>query len=236
MIIEREVPVSLWDALDVTDYGSVRDMQVHPVPTRDVDEFCRRWHYTGHKGTALWPFGLYAGPMLVGVVAYNLPTMGACASVLGADLWSSVLHMGRLVCAEDAPRNVESRLISGSLRALKEHRPETRAVLTYAAMSEGHIGYVYQATNALYTGISKPAHYYLDQKQQRRSTKQREGQNRNGRLSQAKARARGWTVHSEPGKHRYVYLLGTKTERREARALLRLPVLPYPKKEDHPDG
>jgi hypothetical protein len=217
--------VALFDSLDMPgeEYGAVRDMTVSPVKKADVDEFCRRWHYSKTKGHVLWAYGLWQGATLVGVASYNLATMPASSAVFGPERWDWVVHMGRLVCAEEAPRNTESRLIAGSLKLLKRDRPVTRAVLTYAAASQGHIGTVYQATNAMYCGVTASTHYYLDEEGQRRAPKQ--GLN----LSKPKALARGWTVHEDPPKHRYIYLLGTRTERREARALLRYDVAPYPK-------
>jgi len=222
--------VSLFDVDDVTEFGPVRDMTVTRVSAFDVDEFCRRWHYTKHMGAATWRYGLWDGITLVGVVAYNIPTMDVCAAMFGPDLWDWVAHMGRLVCAEDAPRNVESRLIAESLRLLKQDRPVVRAVVTYAASGAGHIGYVYQATNALYLGLAASRYHYQDGSGQSRSTKQ------TTYLSKADAIARGWTVHHDPPKHRYVYLLGNKTERKEARRLLRYEVLPYPKTERKEKG
>lgn len=221
--------VSLFDVDNVTEFGPVRDMTVTPVSGADVDEFCRRWHYTHHKGAAAWTYGLWDGFTLVGVVAYNLPTMPACQAVFGPDRWEWVAHMGRLVCADGAPRNVESRLIAESLRLLKRDRPVVRAVLTFAAQDEGHIGYVYQATNAIYAGMADADVYYLDLDGRRRTRKQNEGPNRNGNLKPSKAIARGWTVHKSLPKHRYIYLLGNRTERREALRLLRYTPQPYPK-------
>jgi hypothetical protein len=71
--------------------------------------------------------------------------------------------------------------------------------------------------------MTQAGKYYIDDKGQRRAPKQ--GKN----VSIPKALSRGWTVHYEPGKHRYVYLIGDKRERKEARSLLKFPVLPYPK-------
>lgn len=218
--------MSLFDVNDVAQFGPVRDMIVTRVSSADVDEFCRRWHYTNHGGAMSWNYGLWDGFVLVGAVSYNLPTMPACSAVFGQDRWEWVAHMGRLVCAEDAPRNVESRLIAESLRLLKIDRPVVRAVLTFAAQDEGHIGYVYQATNALYCGTSAPDIYYTDTTGRRRTRKQ------NSNLKKSKALARGWTVHESKPKHRYLYLIGNKSERREARRLLKYPVLPYPKAGD----
>jgi hypothetical protein len=215
--------VSLFDVDDVTSFSKVRDLTVSKVAQSDVHEFCRRWHYSRTGGNMSWNYGLWDGFTLVGVVSYNLPTMEACAALFGAERWEWVVHMGRLVCADDAPRNSESRLIAQSLRALKCDKPSTRAVLTYAASSEGHLGYVYQATNAIYTGAVKSGHHYTDERGQMRGSKQ------GVRVSIADAKNRGWQVVPGLPKHRYVYLIGNKTERKEARRLLKLPVLPYPK-------
>lgn len=214
---------SFFDVDDIAEFGAVKDMKVSRAPSKDVDEFCQRWHYSNTGGNMSWNYGLWDGFTLVGVVSYNLPTMETCASFFGQERWEWVVHMGRLVCAQDAPRNSESRLIAGSLRMLKIDRPVVRAVVSFAAVGQGHIGYVYQATNALYCGTTQKNHFYIDDLGKRRSSKQGK------HLSIPKALARGWTVHYEPGKHRYVYLIGNKTERKEARALLKYPVLPYPK-------
>jgi hypothetical protein len=229
--MSRERVVSLFDVDDVTEFCPVREMQVHRAPRADVEEFCQRWHYTHHRGSVgSWDYGLYDGVVLVGVVSYNIPTMPVCESLFGQERWEWVAHMGRLVCAEDAPRNTESRLIGGSLHRFKIDRPTTRGVVTYAAQGEGHVGYVYQATNALYVGTTEAKGYYVDPLGRRRSPKfgapSSGGQ---GNIKKSLALSWGWTVHDDLPKHRYVYLLGNKTERREARALLNLPVLPYPK-------
>lgn len=140
----------------------------------------------------------------------------------GPEHYDRVWHMGRLVLAEDAPRNSESRLIGQSLRAIQTEHPETWAVLTYAAQSAGHVGYVYQATNAIYTGLGGDARGF--------SLVDADGRiyGTTG-VNKAQAAARGLTVVPEPRKHRYLYVLGNKTQRRERMKLLRLPTLPYPK-------
>lgn len=215
--------VGLWDVEDGDERSPVRDYMCTKVSTRDVEEFCRRYHYTGTGGSMNWRYGLWDGHTLIGVIAYNMPTRATCESVFGPEHFDKVWHMGRLAMAEDAPRNSESRLISLSLKMIQAAHPETWAVLTFAAVSAGHIGYVYQATNALYTGSGGDASYLVDLKGRRRATNQGVG------LTKAQIAERGWTEVKEPPKHRYLYILGSKTQRRQRRALLRLPTLPYPK-------
>lgn len=216
---------SLFDVEEHIQFDAVRNMVVSAASRTDVHEFCKRWHYSKTGGNMTWNYGLWDGVVLVGCVSYNLPTMPAAESFFGKERWSWVTHMGRLVCAEDAPKNSESKLIAGSMKLLKKDYPVMRAVVTYAAASEGHIGYVYQATNALYLGTTQRKHFYIDERGQRRAPKQ--GKN----LSMDKALARGWSVHHDSPKHRYLYLVGNRTEKKEALKHLQYEVLPYPKGE-----
>lgn len=223
--------VSLFDVENVEQMPKVRDMHVGPASQRDVTEFTRRYHYTATGGMMTWRWGLWSGPTLLGIITYNLPTRDVCESVFGAEHHDRVWCMGRLAVADTAPHNSESRLIAGSLHAVQRSHPHVWAVVTYAATDAGHIGTVYQATNALYTGSvdrgRRPSHY-VDAEGRRRGTYLV------GKfVSLDRARRLGWT----PGpsirapRHRYLYLLGSRTQRRHTRALLRWPVLPYPKAE-----
>jgi hypothetical protein len=223
------VVASLWDVEDVETMPAVRDMTVGPVTAADVREFAQRYHYSGSANNAMWRWGLWHGPVLLGVVSYNLPTQRTCASVFGPEHQHRVWHMTRLILAEDAPRNSESRLIGGSLRAISRQYPDVWAILTFAASSARHVGYVCQATNAIYTGIGGSSGFYTDRSGSRRAT------NLDGWFVGAERAAdMGWTLHRESAKHRYVYVLGTKRQRRVRLALLRLPSLPYPKRVREP--
>lgn len=216
--------ISLFDVENVETMPKVREMTVGPVSTSDVREFARRYHYTGVGNNLNWRWGLWHGVVLHGVVSYNLPTRSVCSSVFGEEHLHRVWHMGRLILSDESPRNSESRLIGGSLRAIQKHHPEVWAVLTYAATDAGHLGYVYQATNALYTGHGGDPVYYVDSQGHRRGT------HLDGRgVNAERAAEMGWTRHQGGVKHRYLYILGNRTQRRQRRDLLRLPVLPYPK-------
>lgn len=215
---------SLFDVEDVVVMPKVRDMTISPVGTADVREFARRYHYTGVGNNINWRWGLWLGMTLHGVVTYNMPTRSVCASVFGEEHLHRVWHMGRLILSEESPHNSESRLIGGSLRAIHEKFPEVWGVLTYAATDAGHLGYVYQATNALYTGTGGDPVFYLDGAGNRRGT-HLDGHG----VSAIRAAEMGWVKQIGGVKHRYLYILGSKTQRRRRRALLRLPVLDYPK-------
>ena len=218
---------SLFDVEETTTTPHVRDMIVAQVSPSDVQEFARRYHYTGMPGSACWRWGLWHGPVLHGVVAYNNgnPRMGS--AVLGEEHGQKVWHMGRLMIADKSPRNSESRLIGGSLRAIERKHPNVWAVITYADESVGHIGTIYQATNALYTGTTEltshsPIPFYVNESGQRKAYR--------AVVDQGRTSLPGWTLcKTDKPKHRYVYILGSKTQRRQRLQLLKLPVFPYPK-------
>ncbi len=217
--------MSLFDVESVEESPMVRDMIVAPVTTGDVVEFTGRYHYakTVSPYAMSWRWGLWHGAVLQGVVAYNLPTISTCSAVFGPEHRDKVWHMSRLALADNAPRNSESRLIGQSLRVIqREH--DVWAVITYADTQAGHIGTVYQATNAIYTGTSVIKSFYTDSEGIRRTVYQ-DGKT----MSPEVAASRGWQLHRGMPKHRYVYILGSKTQRRQRLQLLKLPVLPYPK-------
>jgi hypothetical protein len=222
--------VALWDVDTHRVPPRVRDLEVGPVSVADVDEFAHRFHYAGSAGSALWRYGLWHDVTLWGVVAFNLPTRSVCDSVFGPEHWEHVVHMGRLVLADNAPRNSESRLIGGALRELARDQSHVWAVVTYAATDVGHLGYVYQATNAIYTGTGGDPIFHTDKDGVRHGTYL------SGHVNAERAASLGWTRHRGEGKHRYVYVLGSRTQRRHRLALLRFPVLPYPKEVTSLDG
>lgn len=217
--------MSLFDVENEQQMPKVRDMTVGPVGAADCREFAHRYHYTGVGNNLNWRWGLWHGAVLHGVVSYNLPTRSVCESVFSVECFDKVWHMGRLILSDDSPRNSESRLIAGSLRCIQNDFPHVWAVLTYAATDAGHIGYVYQATNALYTGTAGDPYYFIDKDGYRRGT-HLDG----SAVTAERATKLGWERRMGGPKHRYVYILGNKTQRKQRLKLLQYTVLPYPKR------
>ena len=189
-----------------------------------VDE-ARPWilgkHYAKRMPPITHAFGLMDGCMPVGVVAYGMPACQANAS-MGEH---PMIELVRLV-VDSAERNASSFLVANSLKLL----PAPMAVVSYADISMGHIGFVYQATNWIYTGISRgDVEYVIDGKHVHR----KHAHNLYGTGSKKLLEGMGMQVESirQGDKHRYYYFLGSKTERREMANSLKHPILPYPKGE-----
>lgn len=198
---------------------------VSRLPAKIAKNFVIEHHYSHgiHNGPMTW--GLYDADELVGVIAFATPASeNVRSSVLGPELKGSVTELHRLVLLDKVPRNSESWFIVRGLRALKEERPKYKAVLSFADATEGHLGIIYQATNAIYSGVSGKSRFYRDSDGRLRHPRQ------NGvNITLDEAAKRGWVPEYREGKHRYLYLLGDRRERRESMSMLRLPSIQYPK-------
>jgi hypothetical protein len=202
-------------------------MKVLKITSAEARPWILQKHYARRLPCVQYAFGLFDGGVLVGIVTYGTPSSSKLRiGICGNDV--TVLELNRL-CIEHENRNAASILIGRSLKELP-----TCAVVSYADTAQGHIGYVYQATNWLYTGLSaKRTDWHIDGMDnlhgQTIADKTRGMQNR----AQAIRNIYGdsFSLVDRPRKHRYVKFCGTKRERREMMSKLRYEVHPYPKGE-----
>jgi hypothetical protein len=187
-------------------------------------DFIRKYHYSRscHNGPMCW--GLFDGEGLIGVCAFATPNSeNVRAAPFGKEYVDRVTELHRLIIHDSTPTNTESWFISRALRGLLEYRPRLWAVLSFADGTEGHTGVIYQATNAIYTGMTGRARFYRDGEGRLRHPRQ-SGVN----ITPEMAADRGWTPEMREAKHRYIYLIGTPTQRRVSRKMLLLTESGYP--------
>lgn len=199
---------------------------VKRIPGGIGARFIREHHYTKgcHNGPMTW--GLFDGDRLIGVIAFATPSSEAVrASIFGPDKKDWVTELHRLVILDETPKNAESFLISRGLKGLKEERPKIHAVLSFADQTEGHRGTIYQATNALYLGMTGKARFWRDQTGRLRHPRQN-GHN----VTPEEANAAGWISERRNSKHRYLFLLpDSRKQMKEFKAALRSRITEYPK-------
>lgn len=203
------------------------DKWVEAIPSKVGKDFVKKHHYSRGIHNGPMCYGLFDKGELVGVCAFANPcSENVCASVFGSENKRRVTELHRLVLLDKAPRNSESWFIVRALRQLKKDRPNYWCVLSFADSTQGHIGIIYQATNAIYSGTSGNATFYLDSDGRLRHPRQN-GKN----INREQARKMGWTPVKRMGKHRYLYLLpDNKRHKKHLQSLLKLPSMPYPKK------
>jgi hypothetical protein len=128
--------------------------------------------------------------------------------VCGKNNKDKVIELNRL-CIDTTTKNAASVLVGRSLRMLSG----PLIVVSYADTAQNHVGYVYQATNFLFTGTTKE-----------RTDMAAE----NGRHSRHNKGDSSNRIHRS-SKHRYVFFIGTKKEKKNLKDQLLYPVLPFPK-------
>ena len=125
-------------------------MRVLPIKNEETHDWLLRVHYAKRIPCVSYAFGLFDGQDVKGIVTYgNPPSRHLCEGIAGLKNGDLVLELNRLVFAEPV-KNGPSLLVSHSLKLL----PKPTIVVSFADSAQGHIGYVYQATNFLYTGLS----------------------------------------------------------------------------------
>lgn len=198
------------------------------IPSKEGKEFVKQHHYS--KGIHNGPmcYGMFDGDQLVGVCAFATPcSENVRASIMGVEYKQHVTELHRLVLLDEIPKNAESYFIAKALKLLKSDRPYYWAVVSFADATQGHMGTIYQATNAVYYGTSGKATFYLDKDERLRHPRQ------NGvNITPDLAKERGWKPVKRDGKHRYLFLLGNKKEQKFSRKVVKVEPMPYPKKEE----
>ena len=184
--------------------------KINPYLTLD---FILNKHYAQRKPPISHAFGLYINNNLEGVLTIGKPASNSlCEGVCGPEHKSKVYELNRLVVNGDLPQNTLSKFVSKCLKMLKN---EDLILISYADTGMGHNGYIYQATNWIYTGKTKER----TDKYTPKGKHSRHYNNENPHLRKVRT-----------AKHRYIYFTGKS--RKKLIAKLNYKVHPYPKESN----
>ena len=201
---------------------------VRQIERIECEEYILQIHYAKRWPSISYAYGLFESNVLVGVVSYGTPPSATLKRGLaGDDYKADVLELNRL-CLRHNRKNEASLLVGRSLRLL----PQNKIIVSFADTSQGHSGYVYQATNFIYCGLSaKRTDWKVKGKEhlhgQTIADEFRGVKNR----AQAMRDKYGDDFYLQPRsrKHRYVYVVGSKKYKKAIRAALKYKAEPYPK-------
>ena len=249
-----------------------RHFQLEPLAVRKAKEFVLRHHYSGSFPSAKKTFGLYniseGEPRLSGVAVFGLSVSRAVLERALPDLEPSVasLECSRFVLLDECPANTESwflarcfdELLAANVRGVVSFAdPVPRITTTGDLVAVGHVGTIYQASNAAYTGRATartikllPDGTVLNDRAAQKVRKQEQGHE----YVEAKLMSLGapvpragcnpalWlrdALHAvgarnvrHRGAHRYVFRLGKNQRERDRIALGYPEIKPYPKRPD----
>lgn len=112
--------------------------------------------------------------------------------------------------------------------------PKPSIVVSYADTNQGHVGYVYQATNFIYTGLSAKRTDWkirgLEHLHGQTIADMSKGHENRAEFMKQKF-GEDFYIEERPRKHRYIYIVANKKERRMIMDALKYKVEPYPKGE-----
>jgi hypothetical protein len=208
-----------------SDYGLGLGLlvQVIQIQPKETYQWLLEKHYAKRIPQIMHSFGLYVDGALKGVVTYGIPASPAlCMGICGKEYSDKVLELNRL-CLMENNKNESSFLVSHSIQLL----PKPTIVVSYADTSQGHVGYVYQATNFLYTGLSaNRVDWTIKGMEHKHSKTISDGMT----LESIKEKYGDDFYYTERSrKHRYIFFHGSKTDKKIMRKLLKYNIEPYPK-------
>jgi hypothetical protein len=235
-------------------------------------DFVQRHHYSGSYPAAKHRYGLYdlAGeePELAGVAVLSVPASRKVLTNVfpGLEAYDESLELGRFVLLDPVPANGESWFLGQAFRLAAD--AGVRGVVSFSdpvprwadapdgtrrRVMPGHVGTIYQATNAAYTGrgtrrtltllrdgtvfSERAAQKVRDQGKgheyaeliliEHGATPMRAGEDPKAWLARALEEV-GARKFRHPGNHRYAFRVGaTRTQRNGVR--IALPAEDYPK-------
>jgi hypothetical protein len=180
------------------------------MTSKDAIDFILPRHYSGRKPAISHAFGWIIDNTLKAVVTYGKPASNTlCKGICGEENSQYVYELNRL-CREDDLEEPLSQFVSATLRRLSI---KDLIIVSYADSGANHNGYIYQATNFMYTGKTKERlQFHVPNGHSRHG-------NKNSDLREIRT-----------AKHRYVFFT-TKNKRLKKAWLeaLNYPILPYPK-------
>lgn len=209
---------------------------VRPISFEETKPFILEIHYAKRMPLITFKFGLFkkdgvglkttqldlfSEESLVGMVSYGSPpSPSLCKGVCGSEFKDQVLELNRLVL-KDNLKNECSFLIAQSLKLL----PKPLIIVSYADTSQKHSGIVYQATNFIYTGLSDKRTEWRMKNSDLHSKTICERYS----LKERKDKPDIFYLINRPRKHRYIYFLGSKTQKKIYKKNLKYLVKPYEK-------
>ena len=181
--------------------------KVKKIEKKSTYDYIENKHYAQRKPSISVAFGLFdkEGHM-IGICTFGKPASNSlCIGVCGREKSHKVYELNRLYIDENE-KNLASFFVSRCLKYLKKYK---MIIVSYSDTGMNHHGYVYQACNFIYTGVTK-----------QRTDKYTEGNRHSRHYTDENNHLR----KVRTAKHRYVYF----TDKKDV-GDLRYEVFDYPK-------
>ena len=212
---------------------SIKDKYVvKSIDTYLTKEWLLKKHYLKRIPSISYAFGLFQTDILIGIMTFgNAVPNQMKSSICGKDYMQYVYELNRLCVNDNHEKNLLSLFISKSLKLL----PKPMIIVSYADTDNNHNGYIYQASNFIYSGLS---HTQKDWKVKGKEhlhsrTLMDEFAFQDDRINKLKEKYGDllYQIERKP-KHRYIYFLGNKNQIKIFNQNSLFKKMPYPKGEN----
>jgi len=203
-------------------------MEVKKINRNECEDYILNIHYAKRWPSISYSFGLVSDNKIIGIITYGTPPSATLRRGIAGDTYiNDILELNRL-CLKYNKKNEASFLISKSLKML----PKNKIIVSFADTEKDHKGIVYQASNFFYTGLSaKRTDWKIKGKEHLH------GQTIADEFRGVKNRAEAmrnkygdrFYLKPRPRKHRYIYIIGDKKYKRDAKKALKYTICEYPK-------
>lgn len=229
-----------------TSYVDTNKVSLRQINKEVAKQFIETHHYTHKFGSTRYALGVYykedsehdfftgCKETLIGCMTYGHPVSNRTIDSIVEGLpLDSVLELTRLVILDGYGKNIESLVIGMSFDWIRINDDAVKILVSYADPEVSHTGGIYRATNWLYQGcgLSKlMPDFSLRLTDDGEWIHSRTVGARYGNKSIANlAKKIGHTFwrKEETAKHRYIYFLCGKKEKKHLMRKLKLPILPY---------
>tara|TARA_R110002051_G_scaffold41515_2_gene86080 strand:- start:2503 stop:3138 length:636 start_codon:yes stop_codon:yes gene_type:complete len=192
--------------------------EVKSIDNSQTKEWLLHKHYAKRICSISFAFGLFDGLQLIGVCTFGKPpSPPLCIGVCGSENSDFVYELNRLCVNNGLPKNSLSYFVSQCLKMLPP-----LIIVSYADTSQNHNGYIYQATNWIYTGLSAKRTERYDIL----------NPNKHSKTCVETMKVEDLAIRERPQKHRYIFFTGSKTQRKAWKKQLNYKEQPYPKGEN----
>lgn len=212
----------------VNEINKKTSYKVERITYNDTKPFILDIHYAKRMPSISFAYGLFDQEELVGVVTYGSPpSQSLCKGVAGIEHRKKVIELNRLVLKHNK-KNQASFLVGRTIKML----PQPSILVSYADTSQNHTGYIYQATNFLYTGLSAKRREWREIGSNKHSKTICEQYT----LEERRENIARFHQVDRPQKHRYIYIVANKRDKKKLLKELKYPILDYPKKNEVVNG
>jgi hypothetical protein len=201
--------------------------KVKSIDNNQTTEWVKFKHYAKRIPPIQYAFGLFDEYNIVqGIITYSTPVSSNLRGIFNDEF--KLIELNRLVINEGLEKNCLSFFVSQSLKML----PSPLAIVSYADTSQNHHGYIYQATNFIYTGLSAKRKDWkvkgLEHLHGATIADMSRGQKNRGEWMRNKY-GDAFYLEDRPRKHRYFMFLGNKKQKKMMKEILPYKIENYPK-------